>query len=49
MYERKLIFESDDFRLLFCQAAHFSTKDQPYVNKKRFLIADVFDFVDLDV
>ena len=49
MYEGELIFENDDFRLLFCQAAHFSTKNQPAMDNKRFLIADVFDFVDLDL
>ena len=49
MYEGELIFENDDFRLFFCQEAHFSTKNQPAMNNKRFLIADVFDFVDLDL
>ena len=43
------IFENDDFRLLFYQAAHFSTKipiNATAMNNKRFLIAGVFHFVD---
>ena len=44
-YEEKLIFENDDFRLLFSQAKHFLTKNTintPAKNNKRFLITDVF-------
>ena len=41
------MFEND-FRLLFGQAAHFSTKNlinTPSIHIKRFLIADVFHFL----